>query len=114
MCYNRSKGVFLGVSNKTSQLRERESIQPNVVVTWFGFGEASSHGGPRIEGHPGRGREGEEGGEAQSDPRAGLLGWEVTITQTCVYEILQIQGVHCTRQLLHIICMNRGHRQHKH
>ena len=25
-------------------------------VTWFGFGEASSHGGPRSEGHPGGGR----------------------------------------------------------
>lgn len=25
----------------------------NVVVTWFGFGEASSHGGPRHGGTPG-------------------------------------------------------------
>lgn len=53
----------------------------------------------------GEGREG-EGGEAQSDAGAGLLCREVT--QNCVYEILQVQTGHRTRQLLHIICMDRG------
>ena len=84
-------------------------------VTWFGFGEASSHDGPRIEGRPGSegGRGGErEVREARSDPRAGLLGREVTITQKCVCENLQVQAGHRTPQLLHIICVDRHHQNH--
>lgn len=51
---------------------------------------------------------GGEGGEVRSDPRAGLLGREVMITQNCVCENLQVQAGHRTRQLLHIICMDGG------
>lgn len=83
------------------------------LPTWFGFGEASSHGGPRIEGHQresGR-EEGGEGGEAQSDPWTGLLGLEETIMQNWRYENLQVQTGHRTRQLLHIICC--GHREQR-
>lgn len=88
-----------------------------VSITWFGFGEASSHGGPRIEGRPGRagGREGGEGGvlrELRSDPRAGLLGGEETITRSSVSENLQVQAGHRTRQLLHITCTDKE--QHLH
>ena len=82
----------------------------HMSVTWFGFGEASSHDGPRIEGRPGSegGRGGErEVREARSDPRAGLLGREVTVTQKRVCENLQVQAGHGTPQLLHIICVDR-------
>lgn len=79
-----------------------------MLFTWFGFGEASSHGGPRIEGHPGRGRERGRGGEVQSDRGAGLLVLEVTVMQSWRSENLQVQAGHRTRQLLHIIWMHRA------
>lgn len=69
-----------------------------VSVTWFGFGEASSHGGPRNElgGEGVRGDVGRSGGRGGgfvwSDPRAGLPVLQVT--QQCVQEKLQSHAGH--------------------
>lgn len=67
-------------------------------VTWFGFGEASSHGGPRNElgeggatGDVGRSG-GRGGGFVWSDPRAGLPALQVT--QQSVQEKLQSHAGH--------------------
>ena len=76
------------------------------LVTWFGFGEASSHGGPWNGRGGGTRRDGcgEEGGGEEgvgegSDPPAGLPVLQVT--QQCDREKLQIHAGHRPPQLLH-------------
>lgn len=106
----REVGYLVNHNAQPAQFIVNVTCQRHMSVTWFGFGEASSHDGPRIEGRPGSegGRGGErEVREARSDPRAGLLGREVTITQKRVCENLQVRAGHRTPQLLHIICEDR-------
>lgn len=90
----------------------------SIFLTCFGFGEASSHGGPRKDGHQKRGgrtrgRDWGEEGEVWSDRWTRLSSKERKVMQNGWHETLQVEDSHCTHELFYIICEKRGKKRHE-
>lgn len=94
--------VLVLTKERTKSWPESRFSHRKEVFTRLGFGEASSHGGPRVEGQAGsvggRGkrevREVREVREERSDLRAGLRVWRVAQNRVCYN--FQVQASHGT------------------